>query len=218
MSEFVDVWLISCTGECDPESAGVLSPKERRRADSFVFDKHRRRFIQTHAALRQILGRYFHLPAECLRFGYGKNGKPFVEEAGASLCFNLSHSSDLAVVAVGAMPEIGVDVERVRPIADCMAISRNTFHPDENEWVLSQAPHLRTEAFYQVWTAKEAYVKASGLGFGQLLESFAVVGGALPQDYTITRLDVPSGYTGAVAHPPPPKEIRLSWWCPNTHV
>lgn len=212
MKAFVDVWLVSCTGACAPQSQALLSPEERLRADSFVFEEHRIRFIHAHGALREILSRYTLVPPECLRFEYGEHGKPFLKDAGSSLCFNLSHSSELAVVAVSGMSEIGVDLESVRPIAEWMEISRNTFHPAANEWILSQPAHKRMEAFFQVWTATEAFVKASGLGIAQRLDSFSVVGEALPQDCVITRLDVPSGYVGAVAHPPPSQEIHVRWW------
>lgn len=212
MRPSVDVWLVACEGERDPPSQELLSPEERQRAESFVFEEHRSRFIQAHTALREILSRYTQMPAECLRFEYGKHGKPYLKGAGTSLCFNLSHSAELALVAVGEMPEIGVDVERVRPIAEWMDISRNTFHPVEDAWILAQPAQRRMEGFFHVWTAKEAYVKASGLGVAQPLESFSVVGEALPQDYTITHLAVPSGYVGAVAHPPPSTEVCIRWW------
>ncbi len=209
----VDVWLISCEHGCDPEAFAILSEAERRRAEAFVFPEHRRRFVQAHLGLRRILNRYTAVPPEALRFGYGENGKPFLENCGGTfpLSFNLSHSGDLAAVAVGGSSEIGVDVEKIRPMPDWEAIAVGVFHPAETEWVRAAADK-RTDAFFHVWTAKEAYVKLLGAGLAHPLDSFAVVGVASQREYVVTRLDLPDGYAGAVAHPPPVREIRQRWW------
>jgi 4'-phosphopantetheinyl transferase len=217
MSDSTDVWLISCAGADDPECFGILSEEERRRASSFVFVEDRRRYIQAHVCLRQILSQYTSRSAGSLRFRSTESGKPFLEDSGGSspLNFNLSHSAELAVVAVTTAAEIGVDVEQIRPIPEWEDISRSTFHPDEADWVRSCPSELRNEAFFQVWTAKEAYVKAMGLGLAHPLDSFSVVGSAPQQEYIVTRLALPSGYTGAVAHPPPRRGIRQMWWQPK---
>jgi 4'-phosphopantetheinyl transferase len=214
MSDPTDVWLISCAGADDPGCLDILSEEEHRRASSFVFAEHRRRYVQAHVCLRQILSQYMSISAGSLKFRYTESGKPSLENTGGSspLNFNLSHSAELAVVAVTTAPEIGVDVEQIRPIPEWEDISRSTFHPDEADWVRSHPADRRNEAFFQVWTAKEAYVKASGLGLAHPLDSFSVVGSAPQQEYIVTRLDLPSGYAGAVAHPPPWRGIRQKWW------
>jgi hypothetical protein len=63
-----------------------------------------------------------------------------------------------------------------------------------------------------VWTAKEAYVKASGHGLADMLHSVAVAGAESQREYLVTRLQLPAGYAGAVAYPPPGAEIRRRWW------
>lgn len=85
------------------------------------------------------------------------------------------------------------------------------FHPAEMEWVPAAADK-RTEAFFHVWAAKEAYVKMRATGLAHPLDSFAVVSVAPPREYVVTWLDLPHGYAGAVAHPPPACEIRQGWW------
>jgi 4'-phosphopantetheinyl transferase len=210
----IDVWLISCECTADPGSYGILSEGERKRADAFKFPEHRRRYINAHVCLRQILHRYTAVPPDALQFGCGESGKPFLENGGyaCSLGFNLSHSAELAVVAVAAKPEIGVDVEWIRPVPDWEEIARGSFHPAETEWIRAATPDLRTEAFFQVWTSKEAYIKTSGQGLAHPLDSFAVVGEAPQREYVITRLELPFGYAGAIAYPPPECEIHQSWW------
>jgi 4'-phosphopantetheinyl transferase len=215
-SSVVDVWLISCDDADHSGGDAILSEAERKRADGFVFPEHRRRFVQAHVGLRQILHRYTGVPPGALRFATGETGKPYLEnleKPGAfPLSFNLSHSGELALVAVGGVPEIGVDVERTRPMPDWEEIARVSFHAAETEWVRTTAADRQTEAFFQVWTAKEAYIKASGRGMAHPLDSFAVVGAAPQSEYVITRLELPQGYAGAVAHPPPECEIKLGWW------
>jgi len=191
----------------------LLDSAERERASRFVFPEHRRRFVQAHAALRQILHRYTAiLPGE-LRFAAGSNGKPYLSHpAAGALSFNLSHSGDLAVAAVGEVPEVGVDIECIRPIPDWEEIARRSFHPMESEWVLSLPAERRTDAFFQVWTKKEAYIKAAGHGLSQPLDSFQVVEPAGQKKYVIAGLELPAGYAGAVAYAPPQCEVRLNWW------
>ena len=169
--------------------------------------------MQAHLSLRQILHRYTAVPPDALRFGCGEHGKPFLENDGDAfpVSFNLSHSGELAVVAVGQISEIGVDVEQIRPMPDWEAIAMGVFHPAEIEWVRA-AGDRRTEAFFHVWTAKEAYIKVSGSGLAHPLDSFAVVGMAPQREYVVTWLELPNGYAGAVAHPPPVCEIRQGWW------
>jgi 4'-phosphopantetheinyl transferase len=215
-SREVDVWLISCetTNGCD--AYGILQEAEKKRADAFLFPEHRRRFIQAHAALRQILHHYTGVAPGSLLFASGDSGKPCLENMGTvRLSFNMSHSGELAAVAVSGVTEIGVDIESIRPMPDWEQIARQSFHPAELEWLRATAAHRRNEAFFEVWTAKEAYIKASGRGLSHPLDSFAVVGAAPGQDQVISRLELPKGYVGAVAHSPPECEINLRWWGSN---
>jgi len=213
VSSTINIWLISCDGGDDPGPYYILSEAERKRADAFVSAEHRRRFIQAHSSLRQILNYYTAVAPGAIRFGSGKNGKPYLENGTASpLSFNLSHSGELAVVTVGGVSEIGVDIEQIRPIPDWEEIAKGTFHHAEKEWVRAAAVDHQAEAFFEVWTAKEAYVKASGHGLAHLLHSFAVVGAKPQREYFITWLQLPEGYACAVAYPPPRREIRWRWW------
>jgi 4'-phosphopantetheinyl transferase len=209
----INTWLIPCDGADDPRLYDVLSDAERKRANAFVFPEHRRRFIHAHSSLRQILSYYTSAAPGAIQFGSGKNGKPYLENGAASpLRFNLSHSGELAVVAVGEVSEIGVDVEQIHPMPDWQGIAKRSFHPAETKWVSAANTDLRAKAFFEVWTAKEAYIKASGFGLSHPLDSFAVVGANPQREYSITRLELPEGYVGAVAYPPPRREIQCGWW------
>jgi phosphopantetheinyl transferase len=209
----IDIWLVPCDGADDPEAYDILSEAERGRADAFVFPEHRRRFIRAHSSLRQVLSCYTAIAEGAIRFGSGKKGKPCLENSAASpFSFNLSHSGDLAVVAVGGVSEIGVDIEQVRPAPDWEEIAKGTFRREEAEWVRAAAVERRAGAFFEVWTAKEAYVKANGHGLAHMLHSVSVVGANSQREYLIASLQLPEGYVGAVAYPPPRSEIRRRWW------
>src|SRR5215204_4262422 len=111
----VHVWRISLDVEAD-SFRSLLSPDERRRAARFHRDEHRRRYVTAHGALRLILGAYLDAAPETLAFELGEHGKPSLREPldaeDARVEFNLSHSAELALVAVARDHPVGVDVER----------------------------------------------------------------------------------------------------------
>jgi len=145
----------------------ILSVNERNRAGRFRFDLDRNRFIARRGLLRVILGRYLDLKPASIRFGYGPNGKPFLDEAcnPDELTFNLSHSEELAIYAISRKRKIGVDVERLRPIPESDKIVADLYS--------STACRLgeRAEAFLDWWTRHEAYLKASGNGLSRRMGS-----------------------------------------------
>ncbi len=155
---------------------GELSTDEQERAARFHFEADQVRFIVSHAALRQVLGAYVDRHPGELRFAYGPKDKPrLVDECGGrEVRFNLSHSGDVALVAVTGAREVGVDVERIRALADRDRLARRFFSPQEVA-VLERLPsESRSEAFFTCWTRKEAYLKALGGGISIGLDQFDV--------------------------------------------
>ncbi len=178
LDEDVQVWRIYLdlpASEID-DMKGVLSAEEKTRAGRFVFDKHRARFIAGRASLRRILGRYLGRAPERLEFGYGHRGKPYLKNdpPGNPLRFNLSHSSELALLAVVGSRDIGVDVERVRAVQYHLKIAGRFFSPGEVAVIRSLPPEVQFEAFFNCWTRKEAYIKALGDGLAYPLDAFEV--------------------------------------------
>jgi len=114
-----------------------------------------------------ILGRYLDLKPASIRFGYGPNGKPFLQEACSrdELTFNLSHSEELAIYAISRKRKIGVDVERLRPISESDNIMANLYSSTADR------PDQPAEAFLNWWTRHEAYLKASGDGLSRCVDS-----------------------------------------------
>ena len=157
----------------------TLSGDELDRGSRFYFDRDRRRFVCARGALRQILGAYLEVDPADLSFSYGLHGKPALSRAEAgALSFNVSHSSELALIAVApADVELGVDVEEVRAMQDRDEIARQCFAPSEIARLQALPVTMREDAFYRCWTRKEAYLKALGDGLAKPLDSFDVTFG-----------------------------------------
>ncbi|HEX7117826.1 MAG TPA: 4'-phosphopantetheinyl transferase superfamily protein [Longimicrobiales bacterium] len=145
--------------------AGTLSPDEAARAGRLRAARDRDRYIAARGSLRTVLARYLDADPAALRFDYGANGKPRLAGGGdAPLRFNLSHADELALIAVGRDAELGVDVERVRPLPGADAVAARVFPPTElSRWrALPEAE--RPLAFFTFWTRIEARLKARGSG------------------------------------------------------
>jgi 4'-phosphopantetheinyl transferase len=154
----------------------LLSDTEQRRADGFVFDRDRNRFIVARARLREMLATRLGVRPESVELTYGVHGKPALARryAGSDLRFNVSHSDDVAVYAFSSGREIGVDIEAVRPIPDADDIAAQFFSLRENEAYLALDPTDKPLGFFCCWTRKEAFIKAIGDGLYHPLDSFDV--------------------------------------------
>jgi 4'-phosphopantetheinyl transferase len=162
-------WPIDQAGTADWD---VLDPAERSRAARFVHDRHRASFVRAHAGLRALLGRLLGVRPGDLAFAAGTHGKPWLVAPGAP-CFSLSHSGDVAALAVSSRDEVGLDIECVRAVEEMELAER--FFSDEERRMLAAVPvQDRRTAFFNAWTRKEAYLKAIGLGLTVPLDGFSV--------------------------------------------
>ena len=154
-----------------------LSPDERQRSQRFHFERDRRRFMVSHAAVRIILGRYLQVAGHRVAYTVQEFGKPSLAglPSDSGLRFNLSHAHELAVLAVTWQREVGVDVEQVRPLPDMMEIAARFFAPPEVQQLQNVPTSAgQIQAFFNCWTRKEAFIKAIGSGLHHPLDSFAV--------------------------------------------
>jgi 4'-phosphopantetheinyl transferase len=160
----------------------LLDDDERARAERFVFDHDRRRYVIAHAQLRRVLARELDVDPRDLRFEAGSHGKPEIaaSQNPLGLRFNLSHSRDLALIGWTRGHAIGVDIEVMRAVLAEEGVARRFFSPREQQDWLSAAPDARTRAFFNCWTRKEAFIKAVGRGLSYPLDSFDVT--LLPAD------------------------------------
>jgi 4'-phosphopantetheinyl transferase len=158
----VQVWCFSLDAEeSDLEAAWqVLASEERARAMQLPRGGPQERFALARAAVRRLLAHHQQVSPHAVRFSYGEHGKPFVE----GLELSLSHAEAQLLVAVSAAGPLGVDLERNRPFAGLERMVEHFFAPPERAFVLGCGQPEQTRRFLSLWTRKEAYLKAVGLG------------------------------------------------------
>jgi len=151
----------------------LLDRHEQERADRFVLEHDRWRFIAAHACMRVVLGAYMDRAPEALRFAHGERGKPHVLDSPIDVRFSLSHSGERAVLALALGQEVGVDIEQERDTA-VIELAQRFFSVGEVEALRKVSRAERVPAFFRCWTKKEAVVKAMGDGLSCPLEAFEV--------------------------------------------
>jgi 4'-phosphopantetheinyl transferase len=176
----VHAWAftLDASPQCAAGCRALLSQEEAARASRFVFARDRERYVVAHGVLRRLLGLYSGLPAREVAFATeGAAGKPRLaaDAAAATLSFNLSHSHGRALLAVSDGRAVGADLEQLRKDVEVHAISSRYFFGAERD-AIAQAPDAAAhETFFRYWVAKEAVLKAQGLGLGFPLDRFRVV-------------------------------------------
>ena len=168
-----------------------LSHDERARAEQRATPLLRDRALAARGGLRQALGRHLGGPPEELHFIYGPFGKPLLDNAGQALHFNLSHSGSLALLGISEQGRIGVDVEQAALLPDELLAM---LAPAEATMISATSAPERAAAFFECWTRKEAFVKATGLGLSLPFDSFDVV-----SDPGLVRLLAPAEAAGMAA-------------------
>jgi 4'-phosphopantetheinyl transferase len=175
-SDIVQVWKVNLEVHDWPQQLAMLSTEERDRAGRFVFEQDRRRFVVARAALRQLVGLHVNVPPRNICLSVQPHGKPrlVASEHTDMLRFNVSHSENLALIAISCKREVGVDVERIRPLVGFEDIAMHYFAPAERRTLRRAAPDDRLALFYRYWTLKEAYLKADGVGMHVRLDTVDV--------------------------------------------
>ncbi|BCB89156.1 4'-phosphopantetheinyl transferase family protein [Phytohabitans suffuscus] len=204
----VSVWLLRSPV---PEAAvtvlaRLLDGRERARAAA-LDPAGRRRFVTAHGAARLLVSPWVGVAPELVRWSYGPHGKPEVDGVRVSL----SHSGDLAAVALTPARAVGVDVQRHTPGLDTLAMSARYFPEGEADLVAASAE--RAADFARLWARKEACVKATGGRLAQGLSLPVAAGPVVGGVYHVVDVPVPAGFAGAVAlHGPEPVRVSTAWW------
>lgn len=177
----------------------ALDAGELARAARFHHEVDHDRFLISRGLLRALAGHYLDQLPAALTFDTGEFGKPFLGGADAGrLAFNLSHSGDQVLLAFARTGRIGTDVEcwsaRLGN-AERERIASSVFSAGERAALARLPAELRRAAFYAVWTRKEAYIKATGLGISRGLNHFEV---SVHPDAAGIQSD--SSVAGGVAH------------------
>lgn len=142
--------------------AALLSEDEKARTQRFHFRLDACRWAACRTLLRVTLGRYLDLAPQSLKFTLGPWGKPGLR--GCPLRFSVSHSGGAALLAVARHREVGVDIEEASRALSPEELAPQVLSSREQAWLWEQAPERHEAAFLTLWTAKEAYVKATGQG------------------------------------------------------
>ena len=146
----------------------ILSPDERERANRLRSENDQRRFIVSRGLLRKSLSNYLKAPPSEIEFSYNKYGKPGIrsEHNLENIKFNVSHSKNLVVYAITQNREVGIDLEYIRKVNKADKIVKRFFTEEEAKFYDSQPEDKKELAFFTLWTRKEAYSKARGMGIG----------------------------------------------------
>ena len=193
----------------------TLSPAERVRAERFRVPEPRRQFVFGRALLRQLLGACLNLEPAAMAFGSEPRGKPFVEQSAldGDVRFNLSHSGPLVAVGLARGRDVGIDLEWIHHLADWSLLAARIFSARELDELHALPELQQREAFFNGWTRKEAYLKATGEGLTDALPAIEVTlaPGQEPKllrlagdaeaarRWTIRAIPLPAGFAGAVA-------------------
>jgi 4'-phosphopantetheinyl transferase len=179
----VHIWCVSLEQDQPRVEAFFrsLSPDEQERAQRFYFERDRRHFTVARGVLRNILSRYLSCAPHDLVFSYGPKGKPGLASEllkavpqASDLRFNLSHAGTLALYGFTRGRDIGIDVERIRALEGAEQIARRFFAPGEVRVFCALPPASRMQGFFNCWSRKESYIKATGDGLSMPLDQFEV--------------------------------------------
>jgi 4'-phosphopantetheinyl transferase len=224
MGADIHIWQIPLTPLDTAPDARWLDAEERRRAAAFKFDADRHRFMAAHAALRAALAFHACCAPDALQLATSADGKPYLR--GSAWQFNLSHSENLALLAVTRGGPLGIDVERVRPLGsrrgtatdagDELALAERHYSPAEVRHLQALPERERRAAFFCCWTRKEACVKALGTGIFTDLRAIEVgfdggvrVGGLFVQGLHLRESPATDGFVAALATSGEPGNLRL---------
>jgi 4'-phosphopantetheinyl transferase len=196
----VDLWYWDdedLAGALRAAHAAFMTTEERDRYRGFRFERDRRLFLATRMLVRTVLSRYASVAPADWRFAAGVHGKPYVAHPRLtpSIHFNLANTSGLVACVVSVAHEaIGVDVERVRELADAMPLAERYFAAPEIQALRALPVAEQPRRFVAYWTLKESYIKARGLGLALPLDqfSFSVADGSIEVAFDDRLADVPT--------------------------
>jgi 4'-phosphopantetheinyl transferase len=196
---------------------------EQQHADKMRITNVRQRFINSRGFLRQCLSHYLQQEPNKIELSSTEKGKLFLENS--HLFFNLAHSKNMALFAFNHNHEIGIDIEQIRPLDDLNAIAERVFTEIEIDYLTNTKEDKKLNAFFKLWTRKEATIKASGEGLtaplkeitttdktGKILKNIPYL-----QEYKckLKELKVKAGYAATVAAQLENREIQIIPFPPN---
>ena len=155
----------------------IINEEEAEQQKRFYFKKHQHQYLITRALVRSVLSLNVDgaiKPAEWI-FNKNKYGKPYISniDLNSPMYFNVSHTENMIVLAVASSSEVGVDAEWMLRTGKTIELSEHFFSPLEAKLLRSLPAEKQKEYFYDLWTLKEAYIKACGMGLSIPLDQFS---------------------------------------------
>jgi 4'-phosphopantetheinyl transferase len=188
----------------DPEHARrcreAISPDESARQQRFRFQEDRDSYLLAHAVCRSVLAQLCQVEALALRFEAGEHGRPelIFPRCDPRLRFNISHTRGLVACAVALGHDVGVDVERLDRRVQIDQLAQSVFSDAERAALARLPDHAQRARFFELWTLKEAYIKAVGKGLALRLQSIT--------------LELDAGAAPRIAFTPPVDDDPSAWW------
>jgi 4'-phosphopantetheinyl transferase len=179
----IDVYYSSLDANPDQlqQNWNVLDSNEKIQADKFKNPVLRDRYVRAHGQLRTVLAHYVNAAPASLRIAKTSHGKPYLVDY-TELAFNLSHTSNVMVLAIAKQCQLGVDIEQCKPRGNLADLVAKCFSDAEASYWQQLNADQQHRQFYQFWTRKEALVKATGLGISLGLKH-CVINPANPQQF-----------------------------------
>lgn len=153
----------------------IVSSEELKKIQQYKNEKDRHNALVTRAFIRLILSSYVDISPQDWSFSKNEHGKPQVTQNSILLRFNLSHNNDLIICAICLDQEIGCDIERYDRKVNISAISKRFYSKHEHAYLNKLCESEKQKQFIQLWTLKEAFVKATGYGISLGLNTFSFI-------------------------------------------
>jgi 4'-phosphopantetheinyl transferase len=213
----VHLWGIELDGSkrCLERCAQWLDKEEQHRAARLVREEDRQRYVLAHGGLRAVLSRYLGIGPDVLELYRSEAGKPSLTRelrGQPAITFNMSHAQGRALIAVSKGLEVGVDLERIRSDVEVAKLSERFFAPTEHATIMQSTQEQRAARFFRYWVAKEAVLKAQGIGLRALsqceillgadgvgAEVLVPVGSPIQDNWRVRLLSCGEGWEAAVA-------------------
>lgn len=193
----------------------LLSPQEQGKANAFVLEYLKSRYVIAHGILRILLSQYLKIHPKKITFDYSIYGKPFCPDE-SSFHFNMSHSEEYVAYIFSYQDEVGIDIEFMQKDIDVDLLVTHALSPPEIRLFQKMDLKQKRIFFYNIWTLKESFVKAIGTGLSYPLASLetfldpergpglkvTMEGHPYSSDsisWTFASLEIPPGYCCALA-------------------
>jgi 4'-phosphopantetheinyl transferase len=224
----VHVWHLLAERVAEPVGGallGLLSAAERARMNCLRHEPDRALFLLARGMVRTVLASYLGCASHEVRFAANDYGKPIVDaNEHRPLRFNLTHSRGAVALAVSGAREVGIDVEERCRRVEYLDLAERFFAEPEARYLRGLAAEQLADAFFAIWTLKEAYVKGIGRGLSFPLEAFCFeldgrrlcafrpLADFVARDWHFHQFDLAAHHCGALAVQGPAAAVHMRDW------